>query len=425
MDRYNLQALTPQQWLGILAQVGSRETPVVIYTNKQRDVALFSTSADAKSEGYKPLSEKEIIKITDEMLQSGEIPPNFEAARGLSWIAHKTFEHAEDKRGSLPLIGGLQAARLEQQARATLEASNRIRPAEGAPAEQLQELDNVLNGLESVDRSIKGANGVYFFRLPDATCQVIKPITDPGAILAAERLYEAFGFETAHTFALPRREARPLQISGALSERVSDEYRTQAEGQLASSSHFLIMDFIPSTALSDLPADDLIEILNDSTLCKEIGRMIFLDMAINNWDRLNYQAANTGNLMIPDEPDADARRPIALIDHQMNLTRETQPIVQQRLEQLINRNGCEDIARAMIGKLLMKYPEALEQVDVNNVAAAIREGVLQGQGQFIERYSNEKARFDLFDTPEIRQSPAANLKVFSEVVNYTRHLGEQ
>lgn len=374
---------------------------VVVYINEQGNLAFFTDKKEAKINKYKKLDHKILYKnlnIEKSIIEQKIVRTAAKALLFLPW--KKPFD-------------------LETVARDFPDLKAAISP------QRSQEIASMLPHVNAIRRSEEGGNGVIFFDTKNDESItipikfIIKFVQEPRAVLCADRLLQAMGFVTPKSCFV--QEASPLKkqlIATTLDhiENISVDNQSQIKQQTANMRCILIMNNLKTAiSLRQLPADELIELFSAPKTCIQLGKMIFLDFLMNNYDRLNTNCCNLGNIMF------DHKGILHLIDHEMKISKDVVAAIKDNLTLLIKGKMTDEILRNLEGALKADRkkmgPVALSEELKQEMKIRLDEGIHVAALQIGQILESPSAFNQIFQ-PYLEESEKIDSKAFLDVVKF-------
>eukprot|EP01103_Thecamoeba_quadrilineata_P003152 TRINITY_DN12962_c0_g1_i1.p1 TRINITY_DN12962_c0_g1~~TRINITY_DN12962_c0_g1_i1.p1 ORF type:complete len:420 (-),score=82.41 TRINITY_DN12962_c0_g1_i1:104-1330(-) len=165
--------------------------------------------------------------------------------------------------------------------------------------EQLRKIDWA--SVKSFKSSESGSVGVYIINIKDKTV-VVKGSKSPNSELFAVSLARHVNLSAPDTRVVARETDEMIAISTSLQLIAKDKGLDPKaiEKKLNSFPFLLIMQFVEGVSLGDLSLEEALKIFSGTDIAtrkrfRDIGKLIALDMSVNNWDRLPFAWDNEGN----------------------------------------------------------------------------------------------------------------------------------
>ncbi|MCE5316527.1 MAG: hypothetical protein LLG04_04090 [Parachlamydia sp.] len=378
---------------------------VIVYINEKGNLAIFENKKEAKLNRYKKLENKVLykqIKLEQNTIDHKIARTAVKALLFLHW--KKPFD-LKAIVTDFPIL------------------KNAISP------KRSKEIESMLPNLKAIKRSEEGGNGVIFFEfkenesLPNLTNFVIKFVEEARSVLCADRLLQAMGFVTPKSCFI--HDSSPLKkqlIASTLDhiEHINIDNHTQVKKQTAGMRCILIMNTLTeAVSLRQLRGAELLRLFNEANTLIQFGKMIFIDLLMNNTDRLNVNACNLGNMLL------DYNGILHLLDHEMKISAGTLTAVKTDLKLLldgkmtnqiiINLEGALKFDRKKMGPITLS--EELKQKMKKNLDEGIRQAAVQ-----ICHLVDSPAAYNHIFQPYLEESEKIDSKSFLEVVQYVYKL---
>lgn len=295
-------------------------------------------------------------------------------------------------------------------------------------AKRNKEIESLLSNIKTIKRSEEGGNGVIFFdckpiESSTITDFVIKFVNEPRSILCADRLFQAMGFVTPKSSFVT--DASPLKkklIAATLDHlsTIQTDNQSQVKKQTDSMRCILIMSTLDEpTSFRQLPGEELINLFNLPNTLNQLGKMIFIDLLINNTDRLNTTACNLGNMLLNESGI------LHLLDHEFKISPELLDTIKSNLKTLLEGKMTAQIIDMM--EQALKYDRkklgaVILSIDLKQkMKKNLEEGFHQGAIQLCQLFNSPSVYNNIFQ-PYLEESEKLDGKTFMEVVKYVQKL---
>lgn len=378
----------------VFLKLSSDEQPLLDFHGKELRLVQTAHSADIVSKKSLP---GRALKFMNELI-SGLKPQNAPSTQAASSSA-------------------LNPTRSEAQ---HIESSATVQNA--TRANIIARLDGELGVVSSVVRSREGAGGVFFLETKGSDDLLLKLAGDPSSHVIADRLFRMFQFTTPNYTPVDKESSTGKKAFKILKD-LGSKYLTSKNlkeeklifDKQIENGRLMVLEKIQGISFRQLSVDDKLAALKNPQVLRAIGEMLFLDTVIGNVDRLDWGHCNLGNLMLQNEGQADRRnRPIAVIDHEFDVSPENLDSIRSRLEQLFNKDG------QRLNKIINKFIRTLGVTFQGDQAfPEIKKGLEAAKQEFLENFANKEAVNNLLN---VSGSNRFNPEVFMNIIAFVRNL---
>ncbi|MCE5316350.1 MAG: hypothetical protein LLG04_03175 [Parachlamydia sp.] len=201
---------------------------------------------------------------------------------------------------------------------------------------------------------------------------------------------------------------------------IHPDNHTQVKKQTAEMRCVLIMSILKDAiSLRQLRSDVILKLLNQDNVLHQLGRMIFIDLFMDNTDRLNTNACNLGNILLDDVGH------LHLLDHEMKLTGATIETVKNNLKLLLTGKLTNDIIANLEGALkfdrkklgAVVLPEELKQ----KMKKGLELGIQKAAVDFCRLFESPAAFNHIFQ-PHLEESDKIDSKIFLDLLKFASKL---